>query len=59
MRSPQLVNRRSFYVTISRGRDDARIYANDAHALRNAVKREQRKELALEAIQPIRLFTSS
>ena len=51
MRSAQLVNQRSFYVTISRAREDARIYTDDAHTLRNAVKREQQKELALEVIQ--------
>jgi len=52
MRSAQLVNQRSFYVTISRAREDAQIYTDDARALRNAVKREQRKEVALEVIQP-------
>ena len=52
MRSAQLVNQRSFYVTISRAREDAQIYTDDARALRNAVKRGQRKEVALEVIQP-------
>lgn len=51
LRSAQLVNRRSFYVTLSRSRDDAQVYTNDAHALRNAVRREQRKEVALEVVQ--------
>ena len=49
MRSAQLVNQRSFYFTISRAREDAQIYTDDARALRNAVKREQRKEVALES----------
>jgi conjugative relaxase-like TrwC/TraI family protein len=48
MRSPQLVNRRSCYVTLSRGREDAHIFTNDSEALRKAVGREQRKESALE-----------
>jgi ATP-dependent exoDNAse (exonuclease V) alpha subunit len=47
MRSPQLVNRRALYVTASRGRQDAHLFTNDAEAVRNAVKREQRKENAL------------
>jgi hypothetical protein len=37
MRSAQLVNQQSFYVTLSRSREDAQVYTNDAHALRNAV----------------------
>jgi ATP-dependent exoDNAse (exonuclease V) alpha subunit len=48
MRSQRLVNQRAFYVTLSRSRDDAQIYTDDAHALRNAVRREQRKEHALD-----------
>jgi ATP-dependent exoDNAse (exonuclease V) alpha subunit len=47
MRSAQFVNQRSFYVTIPRAREDA-LYTDDARALRNAVKREQKKEIALE-----------
>jgi ATP-dependent exoDNAse (exonuclease V) alpha subunit len=50
MRSAQLLNQRSFYVTLSRGRDDARVYTNDAYMMRNAVKREQTKEMAIEII---------
>jgi ATP-dependent exoDNAse (exonuclease V) alpha subunit len=52
LKSAQLVNQRSFYVTISRARREARVYTDDVHALRNAVKREQKKEIALEVIQP-------
>jgi len=48
MRSAHLVNQRSCYVTLSRGREDAHVFTNDAEAVRNAVKREQRKENALE-----------
>jgi hypothetical protein len=51
MRSAQLVNQRSFYVTLSWACEDAQVYSNDAHALRNAVRREQRKEVALDAVQ--------
>jgi hypothetical protein len=50
LRSPQLVNQRSLYVILSRGRDDAQVYTNDADALRNAVRREQRKENALDIV---------
>jgi hypothetical protein len=50
MRSPQLVNQRSFYVTSSCARDDIQLYADDASSVRNAVKREQKKELALEIV---------
>jgi hypothetical protein len=52
MRSAQLVNQRTFYVTISRAREEVRVYTDDAGALRNAVKREQKKEIALEVVQP-------
>jgi ATP-dependent exoDNAse (exonuclease V) alpha subunit len=51
MRSAQLVNRKQFYVSISRARQDARVYTDDAHALRRAVGRDQRKEVALEMVQ--------
>jgi len=51
MRSAQLVNRKQFYVSISRARQDARVYTDDAQALRRAVGRDQRKEVALEMVQ--------
>jgi len=51
MRSAQLVNHEQFYVSISRARNDARVYTNDAQALRRAV-REPKKEIALDAVQP-------
>ena len=51
MRSAQLVNRRQFYVSISRTRHDARVYTDDAAALRRAVAREPRKEIALDAVR--------
>jgi conjugative relaxase-like TrwC/TraI family protein len=50
-RSPDLVNERQLYVSLSRARIDARIYTNDAHAMRRAVSREHRKELALDVVQ--------
>ena len=46
-----MVNRRQFYVLISRARHDARIYTDDAEAMRRAVARTQDKELALEAVK--------
>ena len=51
MRSAQLVNRRQFYVSISRARHDARIYTDDAEALRRAVSREPKKEIALDVVK--------
>jgi len=51
MRSAQLVNRKQFYVSISRARQDARVYTDDAQALRRAVARDQRKEVALEVVK--------
>jgi ATP-dependent exoDNAse (exonuclease V) alpha subunit len=47
-RSARLVNRRQFYVSLSRARLDARIYTNNAEALARAVAREQLKATALE-----------
>ncbi len=51
MRSAQLVNRKQFYVSISHARQDARVYTDDAQALRRAIGRDPRKELALEAVK--------
>jgi ATP-dependent exoDNAse (exonuclease V) alpha subunit len=50
MRSARLVNREQLYVSSSRGRIDVRIYTDDAEALRRAVTRDPRKEIALQAI---------
>ena len=52
LRSAQLVTRRQFYTSISRARHDARVYTDDANALRHAVVREPKKEIALEAVKP-------
>jgi hypothetical protein len=51
MRGARLVNREQEYVSVSRARIDARIYTDDAEALRRAVSRDPRKEIALEAIK--------
>jgi ATP-dependent exoDNAse (exonuclease V) alpha subunit len=51
MRAAQLVNRKQFYVSISRARHDARVYTDDAKALRQAVGRESKKEIALDAVK--------
>ena len=50
MRSAHLVNRKQFYVSISRARYDARVYTDDIHALRRALVREPKKEIALDAV---------
>jgi len=45
--SEELVNRRQFYVSVSRAVDDARVYTDDRMALSRAVSREQARENAL------------
>ena len=52
MRSAQLVNRKQFYVSISRARHDAQVYTDDAEALRRAVGRDPRKAAALDTSNP-------
>src|SRR5208337_4037938 len=51
-RSAELVNRKQFYVSISRARHDARIYTDDTNALAQVVGREQVKPTALENLSP-------
>jgi conjugative relaxase-like TrwC/TraI family protein len=51
MRTAQLVNQKQFYVSISRARYDARLYTEDAQALRRVVAREPKKEIARDAIK--------
>lgn len=51
LRSAKLVNREQEYVSISRPRLDARIYTDDAEALRCAVSRDPKKEIALDAVE--------
>jgi ATP-dependent exoDNAse (exonuclease V) alpha subunit len=46
--SPELVNRKQFYVSISRARNSLAIYTNDRRELRHAVNRSQEKSMALE-----------
>ncbi len=41
-RSALLVNRKPFYVSISRAWHDARVFTDDIHALRRAVAGEPR-----------------
>jgi len=45
------VNREQLYVSISRGRIDAQVYTNNAEALRLAVTRDPKKEIALDAVK--------
>jgi conjugative relaxase-like TrwC/TraI family protein len=49
-RSAQLVNRKQFYVSLSRARYDARFYTDDAQALRRAVTRNPEKTIALDVV---------
>jgi ATP-dependent exoDNAse (exonuclease V) alpha subunit len=51
-RSARLVNRRQFYVSLSRARRDVRIYTDNTEALARAVAREQLKPTALENLTP-------
>ena len=55
-RSAHLVNRKQFYVSLSRARYDARIYTNDSAALRRAASRNLEKAIALDALRqrPVR-----
>jgi conjugative relaxase-like TrwC/TraI family protein len=50
-RSPELVNDRQFYVSLSRSRTEARIYTDSVEGMRRAVSRKQEKELALDIAQ--------
>jgi ATP-dependent exoDNAse (exonuclease V) alpha subunit len=50
----ELVNRRFAYVALSRAREDAQIYTNDAAALAAKLDRPVSKEVAIE-VKPARL----
>jgi conjugative relaxase-like TrwC/TraI family protein len=49
-RSAELVNRKQFYVSISRARLGVTIYTDDSSALRHAVGRTREKSIALERL---------
>jgi ATP-dependent exoDNAse (exonuclease V) alpha subunit len=51
MRSAQLVNRKQFYVSISRARYDAQLYTDDAEAMRRALARNPQKAIALDLVK--------
>jgi conjugative relaxase-like TrwC/TraI family protein len=51
--SEDLVNRRQFYVSVSRAVEDARVYTDDRLALARAVSREQGRESALEVVDRV------
>jgi ATP-dependent exoDNAse (exonuclease V) alpha subunit len=46
--SPELVNRKQFYVSISRARNSLAIYTNDRRGLGHTVNRSREKSMALE-----------
>jgi conjugative relaxase-like TrwC/TraI family protein len=48
--SEELVNRRQFYVSVSRAVDEVRVYTDDRLTLSRAVSREQDRESALELL---------
>ncbi len=50
LRSAELVNRKQFYVAISRARHAATIYTDDRSALQLAVSRTREKSVALERL---------
>ncbi|MGA9722868.1 MAG: AAA family ATPase, partial [Candidatus Binatus sp.] len=50
VRSAELVNRKQFYVSISRARHRVTIYTDDSSALRHAVGRTREKSIALERL---------
>jgi conjugative relaxase-like TrwC/TraI family protein len=47
-RSPELVNRKQFYVSISRARSDVRLYTDNRERMGQAVNRSREKSTALE-----------
>ena len=47
-RSPELVNRKQFYVSISRARLELTLYTDDRESLRAAVDRNREKSVALD-----------
>jgi ATP-dependent exoDNAse (exonuclease V) alpha subunit len=47
-RSAELVNRKQFYVSISRARHGVTVYTDDSSALQHAVGRNREKSIALE-----------
>lgn len=47
-RSAELVNRRQFYVSISRARHNLTLYTDDRQSLHAAVNRNREKSVALE-----------
>ncbi len=49
-RSTELVNRRQFYVSLSRARHDAAIYTDDRLELPRVISREQEKSVAIDAL---------
>ena len=49
--SAELVNRKQFYVSISRARFNLTLYTDDRHALRAAVSRTREKSVALEHVR--------
>ena len=51
LRSIELVNRKQFYVSISRARDAATIYTDDREALHRAVNRNREKSVAMEHVR--------
>ncbi len=55
--SEELVNRRQFYVGISRAVEDARVYTDDRAALVRAVSREQGRESALQVAERVPVET--
>jgi ATP-dependent exoDNAse (exonuclease V) alpha subunit len=51
-RAPELVNRKQFYVSISRARNAVSLYTDDRARLSLAVGRNREKSLALERVRP-------
>jgi ATP-dependent exoDNAse (exonuclease V) alpha subunit len=49
-RSAELVNRKHFYVSISRARHGVTVYTDDHSTLRHAVGRTREKSIALERL---------
>ena len=54
-RSRELVNRKQFYVSLSRARHDARIFTDSREALPHAISRATDKAIALNAIDGVKI----
>jgi ATP-dependent exoDNAse (exonuclease V) alpha subunit len=58
-RSRELVNRKQFYVSLSRARHDALIFTDSREAMPRAISRTADKAIALDAVDGVKLRTQT